>query len=662
VNITGQTPIGSLKGSTFGGQQPVAYSHVYLMAASKSGYGTASTSMLTDSPGTTADTTVLGTPGNPAYYVLTNAGGDFNITGDYTCNYDAADPAESDQLYILSLQGNATYLPGPPISGGVNNPMIGFMATLGQCPSTGNFAGAVPFVYVNEISTVATAYALAGFAASGTSVASGNSLLAQTGLANAFANAGQLYDISGSQPYHEARLTTPGTGTTGTVPQALIDTLGNILAMCVNSNNTTAVPTSGPCYTLYNNTGSSGNTADAAIHIAQHPGSNMTNLYAMQMGNAPFADNLPVQPKDFTVGINFSGAGLAAPVAVAIDGSGDAWVTSSAGELSKLTPLGTHASGSPFRMPTANYVAIDQDGNAFTSSLGGNDIGEVSSTGVAVNGTPYVNADFVNPAGVASDGNGNVFVANPGGSGILNVFGVLGDFGDLVKISGSGSGATQTIYSNALLYAGSEFNLLPSVSQIAVDSQGYVWASGDTVNCVALVLCTGQNVERLSEANFALPTMSFLANIGPCVLLFCTNESPGGIAIDSGDNGWVAIDGTTAELGKLTSTGTLTTYTGGGLSHPQGVAIDGAGNVWLANQGNNSLSEFNSAGVAVTGTSGYTGGTLSEPTMLDIDGSGDVWVVNSTGNGVTELIGAAAPVVRPLASAVVGGTLGTRPQ
>jgi hypothetical protein len=66
--------------------------------------------------------------------------------------------------------------------------------------------------------------------------------------------------------------------------------------------------------------------------------------------------------------------------------------------------------------------------------------------------------------------------------------------------------------------------------------------------------------------------------------------------------------------------------------------------------------------VAVTGTNGYKGGMLSVPNRLDIDGSGDVWVVNSSGNSVTELIGAAAPVVRPLASAVVGGTLGTRPQ
>jgi DNA-binding beta-propeller fold protein YncE len=90
--------------------------------------------------------------------------------------------------------------------------------------------------------------------------------------------------------------------------------------------------------------------------------------------------------------------------------------------------------------------------------------------------------------------------------------------------------------------------------------------------------------------------------------------------------------------------------------------VDGAGNVWVANTGNNSVSEFTSAGTAVTGsTIGYTGGTLSVPTTLDVDESGNLWVVNSTGNSVTEFIGMATPAVRPLAAAAAAGTLGTKP-
>jgi sugar lactone lactonase YvrE len=440
----------------------------------------------------------------------------------------------------------------------------------------------------------------------------------------------------------------------------LLDTLANIIASCVNASNSAAIPTSGFCQTLYNNTGSAANTADAAIYIAQHPNKNIGNLYGLQTGAVPFGDNLATQPTDFSVGINFSGSGLSTPVDVAVDASGNAWVTSNVGKVSKLTPLGLQAAGSPFTVATANYVAIDQNGNAYVSSSSSNYIAELNSTGASVAGTPYTNGDFASPAGIAGDGNGNMFVANVGGSGLSNLFGLLGQYGDLIKINGTGSTATQTIYSNSLLYLGAELNQLPSVSQVAVDSSGYVWAAGDGLGCVALLLCTGQNVERLSGSNFTTAGVSFVTPAATC-LLFCTNESPRGIAIDSSNNGWVAFGGTTNEVQKITAAGSATAYTGGGLNNPQGVAVDGSGHVWVANMGSSTISEFASTGTAITGATAYSGGTLSVPTALDLDQSGDLWVVNSTGNSVTEFIGLAAPTARPLAAAVANGTLATKP-
>jgi DNA-binding beta-propeller fold protein YncE len=89
--------------------------------------------------------------------------------------------------------------------------------------------------------------------------------------------------------------------------------------------------------------------------------------------------------------------------------------------------------------------------------------------------------------------------------------------------------------------------------------------------------------------------------------------------------------------------------------------VDGANNIWVTNTGNSTVSEFASTGSPITGSTGFSGGTLSVPTTLDVDLSGDIWVVNSTGNSVTEFIGLAAPTVRPISTAVVGGTLGTKP-
>ena len=38
---------------------------------------------------------------------------------------------------------------------------IGLMASLGSCPQNGSFDKAAPFVVVNEVTTVAVAYAMA---------------------------------------------------------------------------------------------------------------------------------------------------------------------------------------------------------------------------------------------------------------------------------------------------------------------------------------------------------------------------------------------------------------------------------------------------------------------------------------------------------------------
>ena len=118
---------------------------------------------------------------------------------------------------MLALGGNA---------GQGANPAAGLMAAIGSCPSGG---GSPVFVTVNEVTTVAAAYALAGFAVDATHVSSSGTALAQLGLTNAFANAGNLVT-----PATGAALAVTPAGT-GTVPQAEIDTLANALAACVGS-------------------------------------------------------------------------------------------------------------------------------------------------------------------------------------------------------------------------------------------------------------------------------------------------------------------------------------------------------------------------------------------------------------------------------------------
>ena len=64
---------------------------------------------------------------------------------------------------------------------------------------------------------------------------------------------------------------------------------------------------------------------------------------------------------------------------------------------------------------------------------------------------------------------------------------------------------------------------------------------------------------------------------------------------------------------------------------------------------------------ALSPNAGYSGGGLSTPTGLAIDNSGNVWVTNTGDSSLTEFVGAAAPVVTPLATAVKNVDQGGQP-
>jgi hypothetical protein len=219
--------------------------------------------------------------GNPSDaigdYVLTGEYGGFSIAGDYTC-------VPGHRVYL--------YVRGGASGGSGANSAIGLMAWLGPCPEAGNFTLAEPFVFVNEVTTVAAAYAMAGVAADPTHVS--GRVAAGTGVDKAA-------DL--------ARITTGVANATlpsdrGTkVPQSKINTLANILAACIN----TSGPKSAGCTTLFTNARGGGGsvpdeTAAAAINIAHNPRANIAVLYSLQPErDAPFQPQLLSAPEDFAI-------------------------------------------------------------------------------------------------------------------------------------------------------------------------------------------------------------------------------------------------------------------------------------------------------------------------------------------------------------------------
>jgi hypothetical protein len=620
-----------LSGRVHGGQQPVVGAHVYLFAAGSTGYGTASTSLLT-----------VGTVGSDSLgqYVATDSNGSFTITGDYTCT-------SGTQLYVLATQGN------PGLPGNQSNPNLALMTAVGQCPAAGNILATVPFIFINEVTTVASVYALAGFMTDLAHVSSSGTPLAQAGIAQAFAAVNNLVTISTGT----ALATTPAGN--GTVPQAEINSLANILASCVNSNGAS----SAPCTTLFANAQSGGtaptDTVTAALYIAENPGANISNLFAIPPPTSPFQPSLSSAPNDFTIALKFTGGGLNQPLAIAIDGTGSVWAGSSLNATLNQFNGSTGAAISSYTgggLAFIQGVAIDPFGNTWASSYaqdGGGTFDAISkfnSAGLPLSpSTGYALPHGTNPLGLAIDGSGNIWPANVGGP-------------NLFKLDGTGN-----IVSPPTGYTGGGLNYPVA---IAIDSSGNVWAANNLGNSVSLL--NGSTGAPIS------PSTGYTGGG-----LNQTN----GIAIDSTGNIWVSNAAHFNQFGQLLQAGSVSElngstgapispssgYTAGGSLTPLAIAVDGIGNVWVlnargapgcilpSNQNCPTLARLNSTGAVTSGPIGYTSNSFFGTRALAIDGAGNIWLQNANAASLTEFVGLAAPVVTPLAAAVANHSIATRP-
>jgi hypothetical protein len=624
----------AIRGSVYGGEVPIGGSHIYLLEANTSTYGgpgiapsssNASVSLLSSTgAGTTLDTS--GGATNGFYYVtssvLPGSYGDWTITDDYSCT-----PGE--QVYLYSLGG------GP--SGGSANSAAGLLAALGNCPAGGTFSPSL-FIPMNEISTVAAAYAMAGFASDALHVSTSGSVLGQLGLLNAFANAANLETLTGIGAGTAPATTTGGNGT---VPQAEINTLANILAACVS----TSGPGSSQCTTLFGDAKSAGSTgtlpgdtATAAINIAHNPAANVAALYALPTGTPPFAPTLTSVPNDFTIALNFSGGGIATPSAIAIDSIGDAWIANngSTASVTELSPLGVALHGSPFTvggLQSPSAIAVDLSGNVWVANnYNAGSITGLTSTGTALSGSPFTGGGVNEPEGIAVDGSNHIWAGN-NGEFMAGDVSVYADNGSAISgASGYGPG----------------FGIADEA--IAVDSLGDIWTINGYITGVQKFVVNIATGALISDA-------SYEAGI----------NDPTSLAIDASNQVWIATHGSYVQVLKNNGTA-LAQYTGGGVHFSSGIAMDGASNAWIANTTFSLttpgfLSEFSNGGTAITPSTGYTSSTMisSGASSLALDSSGDVWVANNGNSTVSEFIGAAVPVTTPLAYAVQFSLLGTRP-
>jgi hypothetical protein len=590
----------------------------------------------------------------PLACVTTDANGNFAFGSSPGCG--GALPAGflcsggSEQIYVIATGG----IPGNGAASA--NPQIALISVPGQCTAIGNTA----VVTINELSTLASVYALSQFIGSGSPYMIGAPPSNAAGLNNALAALGNLIVVaSGAVPG-------PNLPAGGTIPIAKIDTLASALAACVNSagnQNGSAAPcnelmcdavpqasydaadgscTPQPGVTL------PPDTLAATIAIAAHPGAvNVADLCALAGGSsAAFTPTItcnatatPPSPTDWTLALNFTAGGLLTPRGIAIDGAGDILIANEyspegTGSVTEYGPAGALLSDATgliepsYDHPVA--IAIDPSANVWIVNAIANSVSEDDFSANPVLDNVYIGGGLDEPVAIALDAAGDAWIANDETSGSVSEFDSSGN--PVSPVTGYSVGG------------------LVSPRDLAIDGAGDVWVintpyTGSSANVSDLA-------ELDDKGNLLSPSGGY-AGGG----LFASTA----LAIDGTGNIWVSN-----QFGGLNATGSIsafhpngtpitssTGYTGGGIYGPAGMAIDGADNVWIANSLTsgglgNSISELTSNGLAVSPFSGYTGGGMNGPLALAIDSAGNLWVINNSGNSVTEFIGIATPVKTPL--------------
>ena len=293
-----------------------------------------------------------------------------------------------------------------------------------------------------------------------------------------------------------------------------------------------------------------------------------------------------------------------------------------------------------------------------------------------------------NPAGVAVDAAGNLYVADSNNNRVLeyanpftacnNTFPCVG--GPAVLVLGQGDSFTSNIRNNG----GVSANSLASPLGVAVDGSGNLYVA-DNDNSRVLEynapLSTGAAAALVFGQGGSFSSNACDYDISGLLKLSSTANdlcNPAAVAVDGSGNLYVAdydnrrvleyntplnshsgekgAGDTTADTvfgqsNSFTSRTCSSQLTANSLCFPAGVAVDGSGNVYVADGYSDRVLEYNTPLVTGTnadqvfGTCGdFTGSactgdsasSLSDPTGVAVDQSGNLYVVDSGNNRMLE--------------------------
>ena len=262
------------------------------------------------------------------------------------------------------------------------------------------------------------------------------------------------------------------------------------------------------------------------------------------------------------------------------------------------------------------------------------------------NNGPATQATLFNPAGLALDQLGNLYIADAVNQVVRKVNAVSGVIttaagNGSAGYAGDGGPATQASLQNP--------------TGVAIDGAGNLYIADQGNNRVRKVTPSGQ-ISTVAGGG-SVPSQADLVGDGgaatSAILL-----GPNDVAIDGSGNLYIAdsYHGLLREVNAMT--GVITVVAGGGsgggsdtwgdggpatnaiLNNPRGLAVDAGGNLYVADSGHSLVREINVASgvisvVAGNGSYGYSGdfgpalaAALSKPVAVKVDAAGNVYIAD----------------------------------
>jgi serine/threonine protein kinase, bacterial len=301
-----------------------------------------------------------------------------------------------------------------------------------------------------------------------------------------------------------------------------------------------------------------------------------------------------------------------------------------------------NGTGTSAQFNNPSGLAVDTGGNVFVADYRNNQIRHITAAGLVTtfagsglqgsHNDAGIYASFFQPAGVALDASGNLYVADSNN----NLIREITPTGVVTTLAGTGTSGFVNGPANMATFS------FPQ--GIAVDASGNVYVADN-----------GNNLIREISAAGIVTTLAGngTQGVNNGVDTAANFYEPTGIAVDAAGNVYVADYGNNL-IRKISAGGGVTTVAGSGVAGladgtgtaasfngPAGIALDAAGNLYVADYGNNRLRGISPAGVVTTlgagSGSSFKKYTFTHPYGITLDTKGNIYVAVYGDNTVQKI-------------------------